>query len=510
MSCNKLKCPHYHQSCSFLAVLIFLVFVGIQTIAAQTISDCSGAVFLCGDLYTETEATLNTGDIYEYTGACNASLEQSSLWYTFTVQENGLLSFIIDPLNPMDDYDWGLFDITTGGCEGIGTPILSPEVGCNSFGLAPPEPNGPTGISSANGGTGNSNGPGNLNGPAFNADLPVQAGETYALVVMNWTNSLEGYTIDFGQSTASLYDEVPPAPDSCLTDCELQLYTVTLDESVLLSTVEPEDFELEGPAGELYTFSSATALDLTGDLASVFELELDGTIVTSGAYQLRLTDDANGIEDPCGNIGEGFAALELTVLEPPLGWDAQEVILCPDDNASLSVNSVVTQPSYTAYTYLWSYDMAGAPIVADGPGMESMGDGTYSVVIQTDPPCYMAEGAFNVITEECSLTLPNVITPGNGDALNNAFYVEGLQAWPGSSIRIYNRWGDLLYSSQNFGATAGWDPQEEEASEGTYYYELRILQGDDEVIVQSEQGEQTYIPNDDPYLVITGMFSLLR
>ena len=204
MSCNKLKCPHYHQSCSFLAVLIFLVFVGIQTIAAQTISDCSGAVFLCGDLYTETEATLNTGDIYEYTGACNASLEQSSLWYTFTVQENGLLSFIIDPLNPMDDYDWGLFDITTGGCEGIGTPILSPEVGCNSFGLAPPEPNGPTGISSANGGTGNSNGPGNLNGPAFNADLPVQAGETYALVVMNWTNSLEGYTIDFGQSTASL------------------------------------------------------------------------------------------------------------------------------------------------------------------------------------------------------------------------------------------------------------------------------------------------------------------
>jgi len=510
MSCNKLKCPHYHQSCSFLAVLIFLVFVGIQTIAAQTISDCSGAVFLCGDLYTETEATLNTGDIYEYTGACNASLEQSSLWYTFTVQENGLLSFIIDPLNPMDDYDWGLFDITTGGCEGIGTPILSPEVGCNSFGLAPPEPNGPTGISSANGGTGNSNGPGNLNGPAFNADLLVQAGETYALVVMNWTNSLEGYTIDFGQSTASLYDEVPPAPDSCLTDCELQLYTVTLDESVLLSTVEPEDFELEGPAGELYTFSSATALDLTGDLASVFELELDGTIVTSGAYQLRLTDDANGIEDPCGNIGEGFAALELTVLEPPLGWDAQEVILCPDDNASLSVNSVVTQPSYTAYTYLWSYDMAGAPIVADGPGMESMGDGTYSVVIQTDPPCYMAEGAFNVITEECSLTLPNVITPGNGDALNEAFFVEGLDAYPGSAIRIFNRWGELLYSSQNFGASAGWAPNEDEASEGTYYYELRILQGNDDLIINTVEGEQSYAPSEDPVRVITGSFSLLR
>jgi gliding motility-associated-like protein len=193
-----------------------------------------------------------------------------------------------------------------------------------------------------------------------------------------------------------------------------------------------------------------------------------------------------------------------------LAWEVIDVLVCPDDAAALSVNSVVIQPSNTAYTYLWSYDMAGAPIAVDGAGMESMGDGFYNVAISTDPPCYLAEGGFNVITEECSLTLPNVITPGNGDALNNGFYVDGLDAWPGSSIRIFNRWGDLLYSSENFGATAGWDPQPNEASEGTYYYELRILQGDDGVTIQSVDGEQTYIPNDDPYLVITGMFSLLR
>ena len=264
--------------------LFFVLLSSVQLAFAQTISDCSGAVVLCGDLYTETEATLNTGDVYEYTGACNASLEQSSLWYTFTVQEDGLLSFIIDPLNPMDDYDWGLFDITTGGCEGIGTPILSPEVGCNSFGLNPPEPNGAMGISTANGGTGSSNGPGNLNGPAFNADLPVVAGETYALVVMNWTNSLEGYDIDFGQSTASLYDEVPPAPASYTVDCALQQFMVVLNEPVLVSTVEPEDFELEGPAGEIYGFDGVTAMDLAGDLASEFELELEGEIAYSGAY----------------------------------------------------------------------------------------------------------------------------------------------------------------------------------------------------------------------------------
>jgi gliding motility-associated-like protein len=103
-----------------------------------------------------------------------------------------------------------------------------------------------------------------------------------------------------------------------------------------------------------------------------------------------------------------------------------------------------------------------------------------------------------------------VITPSNGDALNQSFYVEGLDAYPGSSIRIFNRWGELLYSSQNFGASAGWAPNADEASEGTYYYELRIFQGNDDLIINTVEGEQSYAPNEDPVRMITGSFSLLR
>ena len=98
----------------------------------------------------------------------------------------------------------------------------------------------------------------------------------------------------------------------------------------------------------------------------------------------------------------------------------------------------------------------------------------------------------------------------NGDALNNAFLVDGLDAYPGSSIRIYNRWGDLLFSSNDFGATAGWDPGAEEATEGTYYYELSIRRGQDELSVITFEGETLYPPNGDPVLTLTGSFSLLR
>lgn len=491
-------------------LLFWLSTQAIVFLKAQTISDCAGAITLCGDLYTETEATLNTGTVYEYTGICNANLEQSSVWYTFTVQEDGLLSFIIDPLNPMDDYDWGLFNITTGGCEGIGSQLLSPEVGCNSYGVAPPEPNGATGISTANGGTGNSNGPGNFNGPPFNADLPVQAGEMYALVVMNWTNSLDGYEIDFGQSTASLYDDTSPIPDSIVVNCELSTFELWLDEFVQAATVEAEDFVLEGPAGSVHTFSSVLNLDEQNDMVSHVELTLADPIEMSGLYQLIISDQAGSVLDACGNLGEGFIGIELTVLEPPFGWEAIDVFVCPDDVALLSVDQVVQQPTNTSYTYLWSYDMAGAPLVGTGPLLESIGDGYYEVVITTSPACYSATGSFQVITEECSLTLPNVISPMNGDALNNAFVVDGLDSYPGSSIRIYNRWGVEVFASENFGATAGWDPAPEEATEGTYYYELRIFRGDDEITVVSESGEVAYGANGDPYVTITGSFALFR
>ncbi|MBN31209.1 MAG: hypothetical protein CL845_04340 [Crocinitomicaceae bacterium] len=494
-----------------------LVFLGVLSLVkagvsfGQSISDCEGAITLCDDFYTETESSFNTGSVYEFTGICNQGLEQSSVWYTFTVQADGLLSFIIDPLNPVDDYDWGLFDITSGGCEGIGSQLLSPEVGCNSYGVAPPEPNGATGISTANGGTGNSNGPGNLNGPPFNEDLQVEAGETYALVVMNWTNSLEGYAIDFGQSTASLYDEASPSVDSLeVMNCENTALRVFLSEFVDGATVTVEDFELVGPTGLVHEFSTVMAVNPVNGFNQVLELDVADPIEISGLYELHITNEAASISDACGNVGEGFIGVELTVLEPPLGWDAIEVLVCPDDAANLSVNAVFQQPENTLYTYVWSWDMAGVPVVGTGPGIESSGDGYYEVVITTSPVCFSATGAFQVVTEECSLTIPNVITPLNGDVLNNAFRVDGLDAYPGSSIRIYDRWGTLLYSSNDFGTTAGWDPGTEEAAEGTYYYELSIRRNQDELSVITLEGETLYLPNGDPVLTLTGSFSLLR
>ena len=272
-----------------------------STYAQTSTSDCAGAIELCGGIFTETTAPLGTGSVYEFTGTCNQNNETASLWYTFTVQEAGDLSFVLDPANASDDYDWGLFDITNGGCAGINAQDgTSPEVNCSSYGLI--GQNGMTGISTANGGSGTSNGPGDLNGPAFNADLPVQVGQTYALVVMNWSGSQDGYTIDFTQSSASLYDQTPPVPISVVADCTNETLQLTFSESIVTSTVQATDFNITTPSGGTVAVSSVSPDQPTAFAQIGFDLVLPTALQETGMYTLLVTLVSDNVEDPCGNV----------------------------------------------------------------------------------------------------------------------------------------------------------------------------------------------------------------
>ncbi|MFA9220692.1 MAG: gliding motility-associated C-terminal domain-containing protein [Sediminibacterium sp.] len=299
--------------------------------AQTSISDCDGAIVLCGDLYTETQASFNTGNVIEPTGACNQGLEQSSVWYTFTVQQAGNLSFILNPLTAADDYDWGLFNITTGGCAGLGT--TSPEVECNSYGLF--GANGPTGISTLNGGTGSTNGPGNISGPPFNADLPVVVGQTYALVVMNWSNSLDGYTIDFGQSTASLYDQVPPVPISATTDCSNLTVVLTFSEPIVGTSVQPTDFTISGPSGTI-AVQSVTANNPT--MADVFTIQLVNQVLIGGTYTLNITNTTGFVEDACGNLGTQSITFEIS---DPINFDVSTTTACNSVGGSVAISNII-------------------------------------------------------------------------------------------------------------------------------------------------------------------------
>lgn len=307
--------------------------------AQTSTSDCAGAIPLCGGIYTELSAPLGTGNVYEFTGTCNQNLESASLWYTFTVQEAGDLSFILDPANDVDDYDWGLFNITSGGCAGI-QDGSSPEVNCNSYGSL--VTNGPTGISSANGGTGTSNGPGDVSGPPFNADLPVQVGQTYALVVMNWTGSPDGYTIDFTQSTANIYDQTPPYVVGVVADCANQQFYIAFSENVVTSTVEAGDFQFISSQGQIYSCTTVTPDQAGATWQNTFHVGSGAGIPEGGTFTLNVTDLFGNIEDPCGNTVVD-TTFEVQLLAPP-AFEAVASTACNGLNGAIQASQTTGIP----------------------------------------------------------------------------------------------------------------------------------------------------------------------
>jgi len=302
----------------------------------STSSDCGGSIVLCGGIYTEETAPPGTGSVYEFTGTCNQGTETMSLWYTFTVEETGTISFIIDPAVDADDYDWGLFNITNGGCAGIiAQDGSSPEVGCNSYGSLIAG-NGPTGISTANGGIGSSNGPGDTFGPAFNADLQVDSGQTFALVVMNWSNSTDGYTIDFTQSTASIYDASVPEVISVIPQCGNQNFDITFSEALLNSSVQLEDFSITGPDGNTIPFNAVNSADTTAYSQTNYTLSLDSGLTISGTYTITITNVSGNVEDICGNLAVD-TSFTVNIIAP-VSYDISITNACNGINGSIEAS----------------------------------------------------------------------------------------------------------------------------------------------------------------------------
>ncbi|CAD7804218.1 hypothetical protein CHRY9390_01192 [Chryseobacterium aquaeductus] len=161
---------------------LFIVLMIIsQMFFAQ--SDCPTAITVCGNSgisYTPS----GPGNILEDLGGCLSDDENFSVWYTFSIATAGTLTFTINPNVFADDYDFGVYG-PNKTCGTLGAPIR-----CNYSGA-----DGPTGL--------------NLTTvhPAVNGQwsgfMNVLPGEVYYLVIDNFSNSPNGFTLSWG-GTATL------------------------------------------------------------------------------------------------------------------------------------------------------------------------------------------------------------------------------------------------------------------------------------------------------------------
>lgn len=166
-------------------LLIFLITLS-QILYSQ--SDCTSGLAVCGNSdisYTPS----GFGNIQEQPlgGGCLNS-EHYSVWYTFTVSTSGTLTFLITP-NGQADYDWAVFG-PNRQCGNLGSPIRCSYASTASGYL--------TGLNMTS--TDLSE---NAAGDGFVRYMDVIAGETYYLIVDNFSANTNGFVLSWG-GTATL------------------------------------------------------------------------------------------------------------------------------------------------------------------------------------------------------------------------------------------------------------------------------------------------------------------
>lgn len=245
--------------------------------------DCVDAQVLCNESGTgfyNGQLDLGAGSVLENVSNSWSSCiftERSSQWYTFTASQSGTFEMMLTPdyyiqqngPDVGDDFDWELYDITTSGCTDAAISLAcdySAAVGSTGY--------------SATGAAGwgqvedvDYSGDGGTGGTQWNTtSVSLTAGNTYAILIQNFSNSQGGVTVDF-QGTAIM----GPIASQALFNAVLDQTNCSADLTITGGSAIPN---------YTYTWDFGDGTTSTGSGAGGHTYTAPGTYIVS----LTLTD----------------------------------------------------------------------------------------------------------------------------------------------------------------------------------------------------------------------------
>ncbi|MEM7161243.1 MAG: gliding motility-associated C-terminal domain-containing protein [Bacteroidota bacterium] len=377
-----------------------------------TNQDCLGAEPIC-DLFVDVPNSLTgTGACIDFTidnPSCFTTDELNSMWFTFGTANPGNLSFVLNPNDPDDDFDWALFNITGVQCSEI-LDDPSTLVSCNTYGQV--GGNGATGISTALGGFGNSNGPGNTNGPAFNADLAVQANETYVLMISNWSGTFNGYSLDFSSSDQGIFGFAAPDLNEAISSAFCSLANGEIDLTAISGGLPPYEASMNGIVENDLIFSDLLPGDYDIEIVTGSQCSFSyNLVVGDNAITTDAGDDISECDLVANLIGEELAGFTGT-------WSGPVDISF--DNANNS-NVEATSQAGGVFTMTWTIDNGDGCVISDDVDVIF----TDEIIIQVDEfeeSCYQyCDGAAHAFPSggSGSITYDYFFSGGTAGTLTN-------------------------------------------------------------------------------------------
>jgi gliding motility-associated-like protein len=199
-------------------------------------------------------------------------------------------------------------------------------------------------------------------------------------------------------------------------------------------------------------------------------------LLAGGNTQQFVWTPATGLDNSL--IASPWASPQQTTTYQVVGYSNNT---CPNDTSrvTVTVGSIPTvdlgpdltveagQPidfnpvtSSDVISYRWQPATGLSCNTCSSPRLIADKDASYRLTVSTQYNCIAAdEIRITVTCGKGAVYIPNAFTP-NGDNNNDLFYIKGYGIQKVKSLRIYNRWGQIVFSRDNFAPNdknAAWD-----------------------------------------------------
>lgn len=138
--------------------------------------------------------------------------------------------------------------------------------------------------------------------------------------------------------------------------------------------------------------------------------------------------------------------------------------------------SVQLTATTTANVFSWTPDF----LLNDPNSLTPFASPTQTTVFTfsaTENGCTLYD--YVTITIQETLKVPNTISP-NGDGSNDVWLIEGINEYPENLVKIFSRWGQLVFQARSYSTTKTWDGslKSGEVAEGVYFYVIDLGNGE--------------------------------
>ena len=162
--------------------------------------------------------------------------------------------------------------------------------------------------------------------------------------------------------------------------------------------------------------------------------------------------------------------IEVVINEIPMADAGDDWVIFPEQQATLGGNPITDSEN----TWYWEPGALLTDSLDTNPSTTEILANTEFVLYVTSPQgCVMTDTV--LVTLVPAIDVPGGFTP-NGDGVNDLWVIANVRLYEGTTVEVYNRWGDKLFSS--FEYNQPWDGQYngEPLPIGSYYFVINVVE----------------------------------